>query len=101
MRMSAIVISGMAFFLVAGKSNTDPGEVYIPHKNPRVSKDYYIVREGQSGKCSIKSGQFGDAPAGAVGNAPYASKDYAKAALKTSPECKGGEAADDDVLPRK
>jgi hypothetical protein len=30
-------------------------------------------------------------PAGALSGAPYASRQYAKAALKTFPECKGGE----------
>jgi len=37
-----------------------------------------------------QAGQVGDKPEGAVGDAPYASKSYAKAALKKLPECKGG-----------
>ena len=36
---------------------------------------------------------------GMVGGAPYASKDYAKAALEKSPECKGGEA--DEAMDHK
>jgi hypothetical protein len=51
------------------------------------------VRKGDSNKCSIVAGKWEDKPIGATGGAPYASKDYAKAALKTFPECKGGEAA--------
>ena len=55
---------------------------------------------GKSDKCSIVTGDFGSPPAQAIDNAPYASKDYAKVALKKFPECKGGEsdegeAADD------
>jgi hypothetical protein len=42
-------------------------------------------------KCSIVSGEWSNKPAGVLGGAPYASRKYAKAALKTFPECKGGE----------
>jgi hypothetical protein len=50
-----------------------------------------VVREGQSDQCKIVAGDFGDKPEGAIGGAPYASKNYAKAALKTFSQCKGGE----------
>jgi hypothetical protein len=49
------------------------------------------VREGQGDQCKIVAGNFGDPPVGTIGSAPYAGKKYAKAALKTFPECKGGE----------
>ena len=52
---------------------------------------YYVVPTGQSHQCSIVAGEWEKKPAGALGGAPYASADYAKAALKTFPECKGGE----------
>jgi hypothetical protein len=39
---------------------------------------------------------FTDKPDGAIGGAPYASKQYAEAALKKLPECKGGEASESE-----
>jgi hypothetical protein len=62
---------------------------------PKVSKDYYVVRKNQSNKCSIVTGEWANKPVGSLGGAPHATKNYAKAALKTFPECKGGEEADD------
>lgn len=50
------------------------------------------------------AGEFGDRPEGAIGSPPYASKQYAEAALKKSSECKGGEAdptADDKTTGKK
>ena len=67
-------------------------------KHPKVTKDYYVVREGQSDKCKVVAGDFGNKPVAAIGGAPYANKNYAEVALKKFPECKGGntdEAADD------
>ena len=71
--------------------------LWIPN-SPKVTKDYYVVREGQSDKCKVVTGDFGNKPVGAIGGAPYANKNYAEVALKKFPECKGGntdEAADD------
>jgi hypothetical protein len=48
------------------------------------------VPTGQSHQCSIVAGEWEKKPAGALGAFPYASADYAKATLKTFPECKGG-----------
>jgi hypothetical protein len=70
----------------------DPGGgEYVDTKHSKVTKDYFVVRDGNSDKCSIVAGQWANKPAGALGTAPYASKGYAKAALKKLPECKGGE----------
>jgi hypothetical protein len=55
----------------------------------KETKNFYVVREAGSDQCTIKPGKWGDNPAGMVGNGPYASKDYANAAIKTFPECKG------------
>lgn len=78
------------------KSRLEPkGGGYVDTKHPKVGKNYYVVRKDQSDKCSIVTGGWADKPEGALGGAPYATKNYAKAALKTFPECKGGEEADD------
>ena len=53
----------------------------------KKSKNYYIVRKGD--QCTIQTGQFGEKPEGAVGDAPYATKNYAKSAIEKLPECKG------------
>ena len=66
------------------------GGGFIGETNRKLGKNYYVVRDGENGKCSIQAGNFGENPKGMVGGAPYASKDYAKAALEKSPECKGG-----------
>jgi hypothetical protein len=64
---------------------------YVDTKHGKVGKDYYVVHKDQSDKCSIVTGDWAKKPEGAIGGAPYASKNYAKAALKKFPECKGGE----------
>ena len=67
------------------------GGGFIGERNrSKLGKNYYIVRDGESGKCSINTGNFGENPKGMVGGAPYASKKYAEDALKKFPECKGG-----------
>jgi hypothetical protein len=58
-------------------------------KQKKKSKDYYVVHKAGSDECSIDAGRWGEVPVGAIGNAPYASQDYAKAAIKNLPECKG------------
>jgi len=74
------------------KDRTQPGGGgYVDTKHPKLGKDYYVVRMRVGDKCSIVSGEWSSKPAGALGGAPYASRDYAKAALKRFPECKGGE----------
>ena len=67
---------------------------YVDTKHPKLTKDYYVVREGGGDQCKIVAGKFGDPPVGAIGSAPYAGKQYATAALKKFPECKGGEATE-------
>jgi hypothetical protein len=67
------------------------GGGYVDTKHPKVTKDFYVVRGSHGDQCTIVPGDFGNPPAGAIGSAPYASEDYAKAALKKFPECKGGE----------
>jgi hypothetical protein len=94
MRMLMIVLTAVASVLVTGWAEagtlSEPGEGFIKHKKPKATGDYYVVRQGESGKCSIVTGSFNDKPVGIVGGAPYASMGYAKTALKSSPECKGG-----------
>ena len=107
MRLSILVFTAVAAALVPAGSEAgtvrDPGESFLEHKHPKVQKDYYVVHRGESDNCSIVSGKWGDAPAGALGGAPYASKSYASAALKKFPQCKGGEVEgeSDDKKPGK
>jgi hypothetical protein len=81
----------------------DPGGGFLEYKRPKVQKNYYVVHRREGDKCAIVSGKWGDAPAGALGGAPYASKAYASAALKKFPQCKGGEVegGSDDKKPEK
>jgi hypothetical protein len=96
MRTPIVALAAIAG-LVPGwaEAKKDPynpgGGGYVDTKHPKVTKDYYVVREGKSDKCSIVTGEWANKPVGAIGGAPYANKNYAKAALKTFPECKGGE----------
>ena len=73
---------------------TDQGGSFLTYKHKKVTKDFFVVRTGQGDQCSVVQGNFSDKPDGAIGGAPYASKDYAEAALKKLPECKGGEASE-------
>ena len=86
MRMPIVVLAAIAALVPgwaeAGKK--DPynpgGGGFVDTKHPKVTKDYYVVREGQSDKCKVVTGDFGNKPVGAIGG------------------CKGGntdEAADD------
>jgi hypothetical protein len=75
-------------------SVTDQGAGFLSYKHKKETKDFFVVRAGQGDQCSVVQGAFSDKPAGAIGGAPYASKDYAEAALKKLPECKGGEASE-------
>ena len=96
MRVLMVILTAMTLLLVtgraeAGKVEGEPkGDEFMRHKIPKVAKDYYVVPTGQSNQCSIVAGEWEKKPAGALGGAPYASSGYAKAALKTFPECKGG-----------
>jgi len=95
MRTLAIVVAAFAVLQVPELAEaTNPiepgGGGYVDTNRPKVTKDYYVVRQGQSDQCKVVSGDFGDNPFGAIGGAPYAS--YARAALKKFPDCKGGEA---------
>jgi hypothetical protein len=101
MRVPTIVLIAVAVLLIpewaeagkeGGKANREPGgQGFLKEKHPKLGKDYYVVHEGQTNRCSIVTGEWANKPVGALGGAPYATEDYAKAALKTFPECKGGE----------
>jgi hypothetical protein len=67
----------------------------------KLGKDYYLVRKGDSNQCSVVTGKWEEKPEGAIGGAPYASEEYAKAALKTFAACKGGEADEDESKQKK
>jgi hypothetical protein len=108
MRMPTIVLAAIAVLPVSGwaeaKERLEPrGGEYVDTNHPKVTKDYYVVREGQSDQCKVVAAKFGDPPVGSIGGAPYAGKKYAKAALKKFPECKGGEVDQtaDDKSPGK
>ena len=107
MRLSIFVFTAVAVALVPAGSEAgtmrEPGEGFLEHKHPKLQKDYYVVYKREGDKCSIVIGSWGDAPAGALGGAPYASKEYASAALKKFPECKAGEVEEgsDDKKPGK
>ena len=96
MRMLTIVLAAVVLQVPGKAQAKDPvnpgGGGYVDTKHGKVGKDYYVVHEGQSNQCKVVTRDFGEAPPGAIGGAPYASKNYAKAALKTFPECTGGEA---------
>jgi hypothetical protein len=94
MRMPMVVLAAIAVLLVPGWAKAkDPTQSgvggYVDTNRKKLTKDYFVVREGQSDQCKIVVGDFGDKPEGAIGGAPYASKTYAQAALKTFPQCKG------------
>jgi len=78
------------------ESVTDQGAGFLSYKHKKATKDFFVVRAGQGDQCAVVQGEFSDKPSGAIGGAPYASKDYAEAALKTLPECKGGEASESE-----
>jgi hypothetical protein len=102
MRTLILFLAAMAL-LMSNRSEAeplrDPGAGFVEQKHPKVGKDYYVVRQGKSDKCSIVTGKFDDPPEGALGGAPYATKGYASAALKKFPECKGGES--DEPIDKK
>jgi len=96
MRMLTIVLAAAVLQFPASaeaaKARLEPGGGgFVDTKHPKVGKDYYVVHKGQSDKCSIVTGDWANKPEGAIGGAPYASKNYAKAALKKFHECNGGE----------
>jgi hypothetical protein len=90
--LAAIAVLQFPQLAEAGHRVQPGGGQYVDTNHPKVTKNYYVVREGQSDKCKVVNGNFGDKPFGTIGGAPYASKKYADAALKKFPECKGGEA---------
>ena len=97
MRMSIKVLAAVVALLLPLESKADsvrdPGGGFVGQKAHKLGKNYYVVRKGEG--CTIQTGKIGEAPEGAVGDAPYASKNYAKDALKAAPECKGGMVEDD------
>jgi hypothetical protein len=100
MRAFTILLIAMALASVPqrtyAESVNDPGAGFLSYKHKKETKDFFVVRAGEGDRCSVVQGQFSDKPAGAIGGAPYASKDYAEAALKKLPECKGGEASESE-----
>ena len=103
MRVLMVTLTVMTLLLVTGRAEALKGEgeprgdEFMRQKKPKVAKDYYVVPTGQSHQCSIVAGEWEKKPAGALGAFPYASADYAKAALKTFPECKGGELDEEET----
>jgi hypothetical protein len=97
MRMSITVLTAVAALLLPLESSAegvrDPGGGFVGQKAPKLGKNYYVVRKGEG--CAIQTGKLGEKPDGTIGDAPYASKNYAKAALKAAPECKGGLVEDE------
>ena len=102
MRTSITLIVGVAALLFPVLSNAkpvgDPGGGFVGQKQQKLGKNYYIVRKENG--CAIQASKKENKPEGVIGDAPYASKGYAKAALKTFPECKGG-LVDDDKSSKK
>jgi hypothetical protein len=99
MHISTITITAIAIILITGswaeaKNLSDKSGSFINYHAPKQkSKDYYIVvKEGSGDQCSIVAGAWGENPDGMVGTSPYATRQYAKAALKNFPQCTGGEA---------
>ena len=97
MRMSITVLAAVAVLLPPIQSEArpvgDPGGGFVGQKQQKLGKNYYVVRKDNG--CAITKGKLDKKPEGAIGDAPYASKSYAKAAIKTFPECKGGLVEDD------
>lgn len=91
MRILVIAFAAIALAQVPGWAEEPKGGGYVDTRHPKASKDYYVVK-GEGDQCSIVRGDFGDRPDGAIGDAPYATRKYASAALKKFVECKGGEA---------
>lgn len=102
MRMAIKVLAAVVALLLPIESKAgsvgDPGGGFIGQKAHKLGKNYYVVRKGEG--CAIQTGKIGEKPEGTVGDAPYASKNYAKDALKAAPECKGG-LVDDDTSGKK
>lgn len=102
MRMSITVLTAVAALLLPIQSKADgvrdPGAGFIGQKASKLGKNYYVVRKADG--CAIQAGKTGEKPEGTIGDAPYASKNYAKAALKAAPECKGG-LVDEDAFSKK
>jgi hypothetical protein len=102
MRTSITVLAAVAALLLPIQSEAkpvgDPGGGFVGQKAPKLGKNYFVVRKDNG--CAIQPGKLDKKPEGAIGDAPYASKSYAKAALKTFPECKGG-LVDDDMSGKK
>ena len=99
MRIALILLAGIVVLQVPGwaeaRDRIEPGGgQFVDTNHPKVTKDYYVVREGQGDRCKVVAADFGNNPVGTIGGAPYASKKYATAALKKFPECKGGEATE-------
>ena len=99
MRIPLILLAGIVVLQVPGwaeaRDRIEPGGgQFVDTNHPKVTKDYYVVREGQGDRCKVVAADFGNNPVGTIGGAPYASKKYATAALKKFPECKGGEATE-------
>jgi hypothetical protein len=108
MKTPTIVIAAAVIFLFTGSASAwslldrdSPGDTFLRHKKTNaVGQDYYLVRSSNN-QCSVVSGGPGKKPEGMVGNAPYATKKYAEAAIKNFPECKGGLVEDEEATEKK
>ena|SRR6476661_10750592 len=93
MRIATILLAAMAVLVSAGWAQAnpvaEPGAGFLTKKKQK-SQDFYIVHKGDTDQCTVQSGKWENKPSGAIGT-PYASKEYARAALKALPQCKGGE----------
>ena len=109
MKTPTIVIAVAVIFLFTGSASAQnrsllerdsPGDTFLRHKKIKAMGDYYLVRSSNN-QCSVVSGGTGKKPEGMVGNAPYATKKYAEAAIKNFPECKGGLVEDEEGTEKK
>jgi hypothetical protein len=91
MRNLAIVLAVITLLpgLAEAKSMGEPGGGLGGTKHSKLGKDIYVVRRSGN-RCALVNGDFGKPPPGAIDGAAYAGKKFAMAALKKSPECKGG-----------
>ena len=109
MKTPTIVIAVGVIFLFTGSASAQnrsllerdsPGDTFLRHKKINAMGDYYLVRSSND-QCSVVSGTGNKKPEGIVGNAPYATKKYAEAAIKNFPECKGGLVEDEETTGKK
>ena len=65
MRIPLILLAGIVVLQVPGRAEArdrlEPGGgQFVDTKHPKVTKDYYVVREGQGDRCKVVAADFGD-----------------------------------------